>query len=312
LTRLESIDYTTPQFYMYQNLPDKLIIAMGVAYEIHRVISVGIGFQLLAKLSGTADFSISLLDKRINKKNLKVDLFATIAPTAGILLRPVRGLRIGISYRGALQLSFSLPLNVVLDEIGALDFKIKGVGLYTPHQINFGVSYEFRYPKIRISAGVTWAMWSRAPSPSAAIDIKLDDTKLNPNAPTPASIIDVHSPNVKLNAKDILIPRVGIEYVVLEWLTLRGGYFYRPTPLPNQVYETNYIDNEAHTISLGAGFAWYDKFERTRGLVVVDLVGQLTILMPRSIGKVLPNDPVGGYTSKGVIFNLGIEFRHDF
>lgn len=311
LTRLESIDASTPHFYMYENLPDKLLVNMAVAYEIHRVISVGVGFQLLAKLTGTGEFSISLLERRINKKSLSVDLFATLAPTAGILIRPIPALRIGFSYRGALQLDFNLPLTVLLDEIGMLDFKIRGISLYTPHQLSVGISYDLKYPKIRFSAGLTWAMWSRAPSPAADIKIKLDDSRLNPGV-DPNSIIDITSPKVKLNTKDILIPRVGIEYVMNEYITFRGGYFYRPTPVPKQPYETNYLDNEAHVVSLGIGFALHDKIERHRALLRIDLVGQLTVLVPRKVDKLQPNDPVGDYNTKGVILNFGLEFRHDF
>ncbi len=43
---------------------------------------------------------------------------------------------------------------------------------------------------------------------------------------------------------DIYVPRFGAEFLLNKYLTLRGGYWYQPTPVPDQRGITNYADAE--------------------------------------------------------------------
>jgi len=56
--------------------------------------------------------------------------------------------------------------------------------------------------------------------------------------------------------RDILVPRLGIEYVLEKTLALRGGYAYIPSPVPDQLQGQNYLDCNKHVFSIGAGYTW--------------------------------------------------------
>ncbi|GMV39304.1 MAG: hypothetical protein AMXMBFR64_10200 [Myxococcales bacterium] len=313
LTRVESIDWHVPQFSLYENVPDKLALLLGVAYEPIPELRLGVGVQILAELQGAARVSMSLLDNRVTSRDIRLDVFGAAAPTAGVTVLPVPELRIAASYRAALSLDYALPVQVVVEEIGNLDIVIRGVSLYTPHHLTLGVSY-LTPVALTVSAELGWAMWSLAPSPAVDVHVTLDDSALvhGQAGGTVADLIRVDSPAVDMGARDILSPRVGLEWVANELVTVRGGYAFRPTPLPAPVHQTNFIDSPAHTTSLGASFTFADPLEHHRKPLTVGIALQWTLLEERAVDKPDPNDPVGDYTAGGSIFNLGIDFSHDF
>lgn len=313
LTRVESIDWHVPQFSLYENVPDKLALLLGVAYEPIPELRIGIGLQILAELQGAARISLSLLDNKVSSRDIRLDVFGTAAPTAGVTVQPLPALRIAVAYRAALSLDYALPVQVVIEEIGNLNLEIRGVSLYTPHQLTLGASYETPVA-LTVSAELGWAMWSLAPSPAVVVHTALDDSAIVGNhAGAPIDdLIQVDSPAIDTGARDILTPRIGLEWVANDLITVRAGYAFRPTPLPAPVHETNFVDSPAHTSSLGASFTFADPLEHHRKPLTVGIALQWTYLEQRIVDKPDPDDPVGDYTAGGSIFNLGVDFSHDF
>jgi long-subunit fatty acid transport protein len=132
-----------------------------------------------------------------------------------------------------------------------------------------------------------------------------------PAGTIPKNIVDVHSESVPLNAVDVFVPRVGFEYELGQF-ELRAGYFYRPTPIPTQVYQTNFVDSDAHVVTLGAAWTFRDSLHAFRKPVTLGLGLQWTWLRPRRVDKALPNDPTGNYMARGSILSLGFDLQHDF
>ncbi len=285
-TRIEAFDPQRPQFFLYQSLPDKLLLAPAIAFEIAPWLLVGAGVQVLAFIDGEANAAVTLGGRRFTKTGLRVDILANKAPTAGVLLRPMDDLRVGLTYRHGLDFQYGLPLALEIEEVGTLSLVVEGVALYTPPQAEAGVAWQMS-PRLLLLAAVTWAGWSHSPDPAAEVVVDLQGDKIGRQ-----ELAHAESVPVDLGARDVLIPRIGAEWQASSDWTLRGGLAFRPTPLPTPTGRTNYIDAPTLTTGLGASWRW------------IDLAAQASWMLPRRVDKTDPSDPVGGYTAGGPVFRL--------
>lgn len=314
VTRFEAIDPATPQFYLYQSLPDALVIAAGLGVQITDWLSIGVGAQVLAAFEGKLELDLNLANRRVEHREITGEIFGDIGPVVGLQLGPFEGFSFGFTYRNDFSLAFELPIDLRIDGVGLLAIDARGTGLYTPDQFNFGFAYAIPTFPLLIAADVTWVRWSLAPKPAIEIDTVLDDTGLDSDAAEPGEVLNLETLNPDLGAQDILIPRVGLEYRHSELWALQAGYFYRPSPIPDQTGYTNYADAAAHTVSLGGSLSWEDPLEVHKNPMSVDLFVQATILEDRPAIKDFAQDieRVGSWTASGTIWNIGVEWRHDF
>ena len=304
-TRVEAFDPVRPQFYLYQSLPDKLLVVPAVAFEAAPWLSLGADLQVLASIEGSADTAVSLSSNRFTQKDLAVDLLGESSPTAGVLVRPTDDLRLGLSWRGALDFAYALPVTVWVEELGTLTFDLRGTVLYTPHQVSAGAWWRAS-SRLTLVADLTWSLWSLAPDPSGKVTVRLQGEAVGHE-----ELLRVESLPVDLGAEDILIPRVGVEWTGSPVLTWRGGYSFRPTPLPTPTGRTNYVDSPAHTLSAGASWAFGEPDPPGTEPARLEGAVQLTWLTPRRVDKADPDDPVGGYTAGGVVGHLTVTVRSD-
>ena len=312
-SRVEALDPRTPQAYMHQNLPDRIVLAVGAAYELFSSLHLGLGFQVLASLDGTADASLSLVQQRVTQRTLRTDFFGEIAPIAGLSWRPIRNLTLGACYRGAIGFSYKLPIVLDIEEIGILEFQAKGVSLWDPDIIDFGVTYVFEDLDLTLSATLSWAFWSKSPSPNSILSVMIDDRHLRDvEFVEEDAIISVQNSPIDLGAKDVLIPRVSALWRPLPSWHIRTGYAYRPTPLPRAVYAATYLDSSTHIIGLGTGLTIGDPTEIQDEPLTFELAVQWQHLEPRtSIKKDLEN-PTGDTRILGDVLIFQFEIHHDF
>jgi len=121
---------------------------------------------------------------------------------------------------------------------------------------------------------------------------------------------------------DIFVPRVGLEVEPVAGFALRLGYYYQPTPIPEQDGPTTLVDLDKHVFSFGFGWTWYTKEERIRRAdgdirieevevapVSIDAFVQYHYLLEDDVEKEDPaTSPVGGgYKASGSILNGGIQ-----
>ena len=112
------------------------------------------------------------------------------------------------------------------------------------------------------------------------------------------------------------MPPLGMEWTAAEgeqltW-KLRGGYAYEPSPAPEQQGETNFIDNDKHTLSAGVGVSIAKVTEILPRPFDIDLYFSGTFLPERSHRKLSPIDPVGDYVAGGAVFAGGVTSRWHF
>jgi long-chain fatty acid transport protein len=313
-TRLDSPDPATPQTYLYQALPQALVLAAGLSGQVTDWLSIGLGVQMLANFNGAMEVDLSLERRRVERRTLKGDLTGEVAPTVGLLVGPFEGFSVGLTYRDDFGLGFSLPIRFSIDRVGVLGIDPKGTGLYTPDQWNLGFSYKLPTLPLLLAADLTWMRWSAAPGPAVSIVALLDDRGIRPNAEPPGVLLDLPTVDVPLGAQDTLVTHLGAEYRAAPWLAVQGGYVLRPTPIPDQRGYTSYADGTAHVVSAGASFTWADPLEVHDNPVSLDVFLQATLHPERRADKDPTRDAaaVGSWAFSGTIWNLGMELRHDF
>jgi long-chain fatty acid transport protein len=310
LFRLDAVDPQWPHFYLYRSLPEKLVLAPALAFRILNQLSVGIGLQVLADLNGMGDFSADLVNRRLTRRSLRVDISPNAALTAGILAGPFAGFRLGVSYRGSLALNYRIPSLFGLEGLGQLALDVHGVTAWTPNHINLGISYEFPGKNLRLAFDLNFSQWSGAPDPSAKVELNTQGEVIDRLGL--GQTLDLSSPELGLGASNTWTPRIGIEWTPSAAWAVRGGYFYRPTPLPRQTGYTNYLDNDAHGFSVGVAWTTPDLLEIHRNPVTFEF-SMLTLYLPnRAVQKRSAVDPVGDLQSSGAIFTLAVSMRHDF
>ena len=325
-TDVSSVDPSLPWWYRYQSLPNKLIIAAGLAAEPVEWLRLGVGAQLLAGLDGEVDATISLAEGRFQHESIDLEVVPRLGPTFGLALGPFGNpelghFRFGATFRGALELDYSLPVRVDIEQVGELDVLVRGVSLYTPDQLALGLGWESSpAPEAGLSAeiGLTWERWSGAPPAGARFILSVDDRYLqptNPNDPsdTPDKLIDVQGEPTPLGAIDTVSARTGIEWRPDDHWALRAGYVYRPTPLPDPVYQTNTLDASAHVMSLGVGLQFGDPTGDKASPLSLDLALQWTHLNSRAVQKdPLAGSPQGAYQAGGEVWHISLDLRHDY
>lgn len=315
LVRVQGVDPAAPQFYLYQNLADKLLIHFGVAGDVTDWFSVGAGLQILADLNGRAALDLDLLGGVFTGRSMSVTLSPTIAPIVGLHFRPPAGvgqLKLGVSFRGASELSFDLPVSVTAGDALDLQIGVKQTVLYTPPTVSLGLSYTLDRPALTVALDVAWALWSNAPDPSPRLSVDLGGKLVTAFGLDEALDLGVGAPPLALGFSDTLSARLGAEWNPVHWLALRWGYAFRPTPAPPQTGSTAYLDNDAHIASFGLGFSFENPLKERRAIVDVDLAVQATILPRRTVYRLAPENPGGDLSHGGIVWHVSLGGVHRF
>jgi long-chain fatty acid transport protein len=315
ITRIRALPQRQPQWVVYDNRPQRLVITTSAAFEIVEWLYVGAGVTFLSNTEGSLDMSglVSLTDAEETAlfSGVDVNLSSVRYLSAGLLVTPGDNFRAGLSFRDEFELALNLDVNVEGDiaplepgappvvEGGRFDLKTLNSNLFSPRQLTLGLAWE--EPRWLVSADVSWLQWSRFPPPASEIQIELDLDPLD---------FAVPPSDAPLNPEfdDIFTARVGGEYVALQSryldLTTRAGYFFEPTPAPDQPGQTNYIDSSRHGASLGLGFAFHDFSAVFPRPLLFDVAAQFIGLREREYVKDDPADPIGDIVSRGHIWGF--------
>jgi long-subunit fatty acid transport protein len=306
--RVESLDPKEPQWIRYQNDADRLVLAAGLGIRITDWLSVGIGANMLAALTGTVNFSVDLANKKVNQRDISFDLKPGIAPAFGVTVEPLKGWRLAFAYRGALELTVGLPTNIDLGGVG-VTLGINGTVLYSPQQFSFGTQYALS-SQWKLAFDVKYELWSQAPFPGVQLSVA-------PNGDVSTMLgldklgFSTNDPSARFT--NIVVPSISVEYAFPDsGIRLRGGYAFRPTYVPNQVGTTNYLDSDAHILGLGATFQFNDPLEVFTQPLKLDIGSQFQATQRRAVSKALQTDPVGSYDFGGVVVAASATLRYEF
>jgi len=175
---------------------------------------------------------------------------------------------------------------------------------YEPREVVAAAMYSFG-ERLLVEVDVTWMDYS---------NYQVSTPKYEFEEPVPDWVKTLLSMNnfPDPEFKDIFVPRVGSEFIVNKYFTLRGGYYYQASPVPDQRGITNYADADKHVISIGGGVTAFLPPKILEKPIHIDFVFQAQVLEKRSVVKDDPQDPVGDYTIDGEIFLGGVFLKHVF
>lgn len=303
-------DGRIPQFYRYQNLPDKFVVTAALSTELTDWLSIGGGVQVLAGLAGGLDFTVKLADRVVREQSVEVQVALTAAGTAGLHLRPLEGLDIGLSWRQAIALDYALPSRIVIDDLVSVALDLRGTVLYTPESYNLGVGYFVAPAALLVTGELSYVRWSAAPDPSIEIALDLEGEVLGGLGLGDRLDIGSGAP-VDLQFRDVGVWRLGLEYHLDETIRVRGGYAWRPSPAPVPDGPFNYVDGDAHIFGTGLGITFNNPLEEQGNPAHIDLAWQGTLMQETAVTKRAPGDPVGDYRAGGLVHAISVAFRHD-
>ena len=283
---------SVPHWYRYRDYLDRLHLVGGLSLQPDKWkwISFGLGFRFiisgrtnLLNRNATPGLGINLGYPKAETANLDLDVDSEIAPIAGILIKPLDKLKLGYSFRGTLELNIdpvyaeivthSLPHSNLIDI--PLTTNITYNAYYMPQQHNFGASYQWT-PKLLTAFDLSWFKWSSYRNPYRG-------------GPTP-------------KWDDVVIPRIGVEYKLTDALAVRAGYFFEPSPVPNQYAASNYLDTDRHVFSWGFGYIFNDPTGTVKVPIILDLAMQYWHLPSRVMDKTDPGKE--DYAIKGNVITV--------
>jgi len=323
ITRVRSLPESQPRFVLYDNRPQRIVVTSSLAFEVFEDFFVGASLSYLSHTRGFMEMQgiVHLNDpgETLLMGGVDIDFASIRYPTFGVHWRPDQHWRLGLSLREPFHLKLDVGLivdgdivttvagqTVPLLEDGQLKLISHNTNLFSPRQLNLGVGYEGRLARIYLDLG--WHQWSTFPTPTAYIETELDLDPLEFEVPTSKEPLEP-------GFKDIFVPRLGLELTAIDNDTIglepRLGYFFEPSPAPNQSKSTNYVDNPKHGLSVGMGLEFRALQPLFPGPVSLDLAAQAIWLQPRTYRKDDPADLIGSYRSTGWIFSLStnVNFR---
>lgn len=226
-----SVDARTdqPQSPIYDGRPDRMSALGALAYEVVPALRVGAGVVMAPTLATPTE--VTYVAERADGVERDVvvrldrDLEMDVSPFAGIRAQPLPELGIGLVARAASISRAGGGQRTVAGGILA-DDPIDYHQFWDPSEVVLGVSASVM-SGTNLTADLGYARWSSFRSGlNRSLDVPFEDT---------------------------LNPRVGVAHLLRPWLTVRGGYGFEPTPVPEQVGDENYLGADTHMLALGAG-----------------------------------------------------------
>lgn len=302
-----------PDWILYGDHSDRLHVLPALAVKIVDGLSIGAGVNVFAVADGSVGIQADLsspISQRFSLR-LKPDAGAIV----GLFFQPATSLSFGVVYRTERSFKLKLPVSVSVQGI-ELPLVTELLTLFEPHQFAVGAAWNPLDGPVLVSLDVTWMNWS------AFKDVVL--VVSSQTFPVPQRI--------KSDFDDTVVFRLGVEWSVLKWLAVRGGYSFRPSPAPDPEGPTTLLDTDKHMISFGLGFTWEPggggdekkpdgkgdakdskdepAAKKASGFSAasfdLDVFFQWHILPERHASRSSATDPLGPIDFGGGIWNLGV------
>ncbi len=270
LVRARVLAPERPQLPLLSDQVQSLNAAAGVGVDLGLGLRLGLGALALAQVVGDVEVTTGS-DGRVGAV-VDEQMVAAYAPVVGMALDAGGGVVLGATWRAALRADFDLQVRVEdLGELVLPELSISGVAQYDPMQVQ--VEFGQRWENWAIAVGATYHRWSAFHGwLQATVQCPREEPACQA---VPAERIDFH---------DTVVPRIAAErrfsLASHALATGRLGYFFEPSPLPEQSEDTNLWDNDRHALTLGYGIEVTQPVE-----LGIDCFYQLHLLSPRTHQK---------------------------
>lgn len=310
LARIQATPPLEPHFVILGDEAQRLVVQPSLSLR-WRWLSVGAGVTVLADALGDGvQIEVGPRDdgsQPAGRGTLDVALPLRVAPVVGAQASPLPWLRLGLTWRGKLDLR--VKLDVAARIAGAVQdealLSLSAVDHYTPQQLSLGLAADL-LPSLTVAAQLTWLDWS-------AFDGGVPELKLRLalDAPTPPA-----EELAALRFHDVWQPRLG-----LEWhrrvakgigLAARLGLGYQRSPVPDQTGATSFVDNDEVLVATGVGVEFPSLGALLPRPLRLDLACGWHELLPRGVIKAPALYPGRGFTSDGRIVHLSASLGFTF
>ena len=296
-----AMDPVKPHFVFYAIDPQTTAIYLGGSVRILPTLSFGGGVSILAE----AEFNLNL--------SLLSTTFIThyspsrfnFDPVLGLRFNPTPFLSLAAVYREAKTASLEPELRIFVgDEQILPTISVFNLFNYEPREVVVAAMYRFM-ERFVVEVDVNWMDYSdyEVSTPRYDFDEEVPDW-----VKTLMSMHNFPDPGFQ----DIFVPRLGLAFEVNRYVTLRAGYFYHPSPVPDQRGITNYADADQHVVCFGTGVRLFPPPKVLERPILIDVVFQAQIFENRSVVKDDPEDPVGNYAIDGEILLGSVFVKHVF
>ncbi|MFQ5442893.1 MAG: OmpP1/FadL family transporter [Thermodesulfobacteriota bacterium] len=166
----------------------------------------------------------------------------------GVLFTPTDRLRLGLAYRSRIKVDYSgsADLENIAPSLqplfGGSSFSTGGgTSIEFPDVISAGIAYN-PTERLKVELDLEWTLWSSYQS--FVIDMQ--------NEVPAAGFVDIIEDK---NWRDVGAIKVGVEYRASERFSLRAGYVYDNSPVPESTLQPRLPDSDQQNISLGLGYS---------------------------------------------------------
>ncbi len=279
-----------PYFVAYDSAVQLMQFRAGAAFRIPweplSFLTFGASIQVLGSVSGGVTMYVPLQQESEGKAAdpdsrmeawIELDVPTTVFYTVGAMAAIGHHLRLGLAYRSEQSIEMLLPVNITAriaaSEKMKITIPVAGLAEFNPkfypQQVALGASY--RRGRMLLTLDLTWIDYSAYQIPFARVSLDVEKLKQDPGLKLlvgpDGQILPPHVPEVEWT--DMIVPRVGAEFSVLQWLTLRSGYFYERSPLMNT--EIPSYDCDKHGFNLGARASFLRPLGLLPGLLNIDI-----------------------------------------
>lgn len=163
----------------------------------------------------------------------------------GLLLKPVKDVSIGASYRSMIKIGASgdTTFDLPVPQLAALFPNTGGsVGIVLPQQLQFGVCYKGFYP-FTVEIGGRWEGWSSVKQLQFTFD-------------QPIAGSNVYTS--QRDWKNTWSEDIGFKYQLNDTVALLAGYLHQGNPIPDQTYDPVVPDANANLVTIGTDLKFGD------------------------------------------------------
>lgn len=316
-THARAPDPQVPFIYRYDSATDSLQASPAVAVRFFDWLRMGVGLRVGGAQVGRLDMAVDPLVGRVTKQEIDAEQIPYNTPTAGVLVGPL-GLgdftfNLGFTYREHAAFPMGFVSRLLVEGLDA-DFivPVSMITNFSPRTFNLGAAFT-AWGDLDVALDLAYVAWSLAPSPYVNVQLYtrgegIDELGLGGALDSPRPGQSRIRP---AGFSDTLNVRAGVEYRLFDGLlAVRGGYSWRPSPVPDQTSGTNIADATVHVIAAGAGVtAPVPLFD---GPVDINVNWQTHVFEPRRTQKEDASDPVGSWTLFGSVSELGVGAAYRF
>lgn len=300
-----------PQFVLLQNEPRDITIVPAVAVRLHPALSVGGSVILNDNTFGS--FNATLTSENEVVLDVNQELIVTLTPAVAVLLSPGRiwpilqGLRAGFTWRDAFMIKYTFKPLIGIGTI-PLIIDFAAISMYQPEQFTLGLSYKVTQ-RLTAAVDLSYQLWSRMPDPNlvTGFDFKFP---IFPVTFTPTQPLAPHM-------RDILVPRFGVHYEAVSSdradISLRAGYSFEASPVPEQEGFTNYMDNDKHVFAFSPEVRikrWAGKALKyplsVGGFIQYHHITRRAARKDPQVLEAYPGYPFTSIEGRGAILNVGL------